>query len=73
MPSRLQQLDPATSDAVGAALRDAFIHSLSASLKLSTAVAAVGVLIALLTLRDARVKARGGVPASVAPVAQRPT
>ena len=73
VPSRLAQLDPATAREVSAALRDTFINALSASLKLSTAVAAVGVLIALLTLRDARVKARGGVPASVAPVPQRPT
>ena len=35
--------------------RDTFVHSLSASLKLSTAVAAAGVVIALVMLRDARV------------------
>ena len=46
------------------ALKDTFVHSLSASLKLSTAVAAAGVVIALAMLRDApRARARVPVPA----------
>ena len=46
--SRLQQLDPRDGAARSSArCKDAFVHSLSASLKLSTAVAAVGVVIAL--------------------------
>jgi EmrB/QacA subfamily drug resistance transporter len=72
VPSRLQQLDPTTAREVSAVLKDTFVHSLSASLKLSTAVAAAGVVIALVTLRGARAPARGSVPASVAPVARRP-
>ncbi|HZO58360.1 MAG TPA: DHA2 family efflux MFS transporter permease subunit [Solirubrobacterales bacterium] len=72
VPAKLQQLDPTTAREVSALLKDSFVHSLSASLKLSTAVAVVGVLIALATLRDARHQSRGTVPASVAPVARRP-
>jgi MFS family permease len=70
--SHLRQLDPTTAHEVSGVLKDAFVHSLSASLKLSTAVAVVGVLIALFTLRDARAHAPGSVPASMAPVARRP-
>jgi EmrB/QacA subfamily drug resistance transporter len=70
--AHLQQLDPTTANEVSGVVRDAFVHSLSASLKLSTAVAAVGVAIALLTLGGSRAPARGTVPASVAPVAARP-
>ena len=72
VPARVQQLDPGTATQVSAALRDAFVHSLSASLKLSTAVAAAGVVIALLTLGGARAHARTGVSPAVAPIAQRP-
>jgi MFS family permease len=73
VPSRLQQLDPGTAREVGDVLKEAFVHSLSASLKLSTAVAVAGVLIALTTLRDSRAPARGPAPsAAVAPVARRP-
>jgi EmrB/QacA subfamily drug resistance transporter len=72
VPSHLEQLDPDTATKVGDAVRDAFVHSLSASLKLSTAVAVAGVVIALLTLGGARAPARSPVAASVAPVAQRP-
>jgi EmrB/QacA subfamily drug resistance transporter len=72
VPAKLQQLDPTTAREVSAVLKDAFVHSLSASLKLSTAVAVVGVVIALLTLRDAHARARAPLPASIAPVARRP-
>jgi hypothetical protein len=72
VPSRLQQLDPGTAREVGDVLKEAFVHSLSASLKLSTAVAVAGVVIALTTLRDSRAPARGTVPVAVAPVARRP-
>ena len=70
--SHLRQLDPSTAHEVSGVLKDTFVHSLSTSLKLSTAVAAVGVVIALTTLRDARAPARAGVSPAVAPVAQRP-
>jgi MFS family permease len=70
--SRLQQLDPTTAREVSVVLKDTFVHALSASLRLSTAVAAAGVVIALVTLRGARAHALGPVPASVAPVARRP-
>jgi predicted MFS family arabinose efflux permease len=70
--SRLQQLDPTTANEVSDVLEDAFVHSLSASLKLSTAVAAAGVVIALTMLRGSRVPARGTLPGQVAPVAPRP-
>jgi MFS family permease len=72
VPGKLRQLDPTTAQEVGDALRDAFIHSLSVALKLSTAVAVVGILIALVTLRDARAERRGTVPAAMAPVPRRP-
>jgi EmrB/QacA subfamily drug resistance transporter len=71
-PSHVERLDPATASEVTAALRDAFVHSLSASLKLSTAVAAAGVVIALLALGDARAPSRTAVSPAVVPVAQRP-
>jgi EmrB/QacA subfamily drug resistance transporter len=69
--SHLKQLDPTLAHEVSGVLKDAFVHSLSASLKLSTAVAVVGVMIALTTLGSSRVRAPGGAPAPVA-VAQRP-
>jgi hypothetical protein len=72
VPGKLRQLDPTTAQEVGDALGDAFIHSLSVALKLSTAVAVVGILIALVTLRDARAERRGTVPAAMAPVPRRP-
>jgi hypothetical protein len=72
VPSHVQQLDPGTATEVTAAVKDAFVHSLSASLKLSTAVATAGVVIAVLTLGGARAPARKGVSPAVAPVAQRP-
>jgi hypothetical protein len=70
--SHLKQLDPTTADKVSAVLRDAFVHSLSASLKLSTAVAVAGVAVALVSLRDSRAPAGRPLRASVAPVAHRP-
>jgi EmrB/QacA subfamily drug resistance transporter len=70
--SHLQQLDPATARQVSDVLKEAFVHSLSASLKLSTAVAAVGVVIAIVVLRGSRAPAPGHVPAAAAPVAHRP-
>ena len=72
VPSHLRQLNPDTATKVGDAVRDAFVHSLSASLKLSTAVAVAGVAIAVLTLGGARAPARTPIAPSVAPVAQRP-
>jgi EmrB/QacA subfamily drug resistance transporter len=58
--SHLQQLPSGTAERVDQALHDTFITSLSASMKLSAAVAAVGVVIALLFVE--RVQRRGDVP-----------
>jgi EmrB/QacA subfamily drug resistance transporter len=70
--AHLRQLDPSTAHEVSAVMKDTFVHSLSASLKLSTAVAVVGVVIALTTLRTARAQAPVRAPAPVATVVQRP-
>ena len=72
MSSHLDKLDPTTAAKVDHVLTDTFVHALSSSLKLSTAVAAVGVVVALTTLGGARVSARTGVSPAVAPVARRP-
>jgi MFS family permease len=63
---RLQQLDPATADQVGAALRDSFVHALSASMKLSTAVAVAGVVVALALVEHKRQPARAAAAAATA-------
>jgi hypothetical protein len=47
---RLTELDPQTANQVGDALRNTFVTALSTSLKLSAAVAAVGVAVAVLTI-----------------------
>jgi EmrB/QacA subfamily drug resistance transporter len=70
--SHLRQLDPTTAQEVSHVVKDAFVHSLSASLKLSTGVAVAGVLIALMMLRGSPAHARAPLPAAVAPVAHRP-
>jgi EmrB/QacA subfamily drug resistance transporter len=72
MSSHLAQLDPTTAGKVDHVLTETFVNALSTSLKLSTAVAAAGVVIALVMLRGAPAGARGTVPASMAPVARRP-
>jgi EmrB/QacA subfamily drug resistance transporter len=64
---RLKQLDPATAHQVGPILRDTFVHSLSTSLKLSTAVAAAGVVIAVVMLRGEPVPALAPVRVAPAP------
>jgi hypothetical protein len=46
-------------------LKDTFVHSLSTSLRLSAAVAALGVAIALVMLRSQRVPASSPVRAAV--------
>ena len=72
MSSHLAQLDPTTAGKVDHVLTETFVNALSTSLKLSTAVAAAGVVIALVMLRGAPAGARGAIPASMAPVARRP-
>ena len=52
--AKLKQLDPGTAHEVGRVLKETFVHSLASSLRLSTAVAAGGVAIALLMLRGKR-------------------
>jgi EmrB/QacA subfamily drug resistance transporter len=66
---KLKQLDPTTAHQVGRVLKETFVQSLSTSLKLSTAVAAAGVAIALLTLRSGRVPAPHPMRAAPAPEA----
>jgi hypothetical protein len=58
--AHLQQLPPETANQVSHALRDTFISSLSVSMKLSAAVAMLGVVIALVAVE--RVKRRQPVP-----------
>src|SRR3954468_4319435 len=53
----LKGLDPATAEQAGRAMKDAFVHGLSGGLKLSTAVAAAGAVLAF-TLSEPHVKAR---------------
>jgi hypothetical protein len=47
---RVRQLPPGTGQRVGDAMRETFISSLSSSLRLSAAMAAVGVVVALLAI-----------------------
>jgi MFS family permease len=70
--SKLAQLDPATSRQVGAVLKETFVTSLSASLKLSTAVTVVGVVIALATLRHSRAGAPAAAVAPATTIVRRP-
>jgi hypothetical protein len=51
-------------------LKETFVHSLSSSLKVSTAVAACGVALALLTLRSGRAHAPAPVAAPGAAIAE---
>jgi EmrB/QacA subfamily drug resistance transporter len=71
----LRGLDPATAGQVGHAMKDAFVHALSGSLKLSTAVAAAGAVVALVLVeskagkrRDAAVPAEARAAEPTAPV-----
>jgi hypothetical protein len=54
---KLQQLDPETSRQVSSALKESFVYALSSSLKLSTAAAVIGVVIALATIQRGRTRA----------------
>jgi EmrB/QacA subfamily drug resistance transporter len=63
--SRLAQLPPEASHQVGQALRDTFISSLSASMKLSAAVAALGVVIALVAVERVKRQQPQPLPAVV--------
>jgi EmrB/QacA subfamily drug resistance transporter len=49
--SKLKQLDPSTAHQVGRVLKETFVQSLGSSLRLSSAVAVAGVMIAVVTLR----------------------
>jgi EmrB/QacA subfamily drug resistance transporter len=64
---KLRQLDPTTAREVSGVLKDTFVHALSTSLKLSTAVAVVGVVIALVMLRGEHVSAPSAVRGAPAP------
>jgi EmrB/QacA subfamily drug resistance transporter len=61
--AHLHQLPPDTADNVGRALHETFISSLSSSMRLSAAVAAVGALIALLGVEHVRRRRPSPVPA----------
>jgi hypothetical protein len=56
-PHALKGLDPSTAQQAGRAMKDAFVHGLSGGLKLSTAVAAAGAVLAF-TLIEPHVKTR---------------
>ncbi len=64
---RLTELDPQTANQVGDALRNTFVTALSTSLKLSAAVAAVGVAVAVLTIEGKPLRRR--VPSELAAAA----
>ena len=61
-------LDPSTAAQVGRAMKDAFVHGLSGSLKLSTAVAAAGAVLAFV-LVEPHLKARRAPGTAEAPAA----
>jgi EmrB/QacA subfamily drug resistance transporter len=63
----LQGLDPTTAQEAGRAMKDAFVHGLSGGLKLSTAVAAAGAVLAFVLI-EPHVKARKA--ASTPPVGE---
>ena len=58
----LKGLDHATATRTAAAMKDAFVHSLSGSLKLSTGVAAAGAVLAFVLI-ETKVKSRVGASA----------
>jgi EmrB/QacA subfamily drug resistance transporter len=62
----LQQLPPDTARQVGDALRDTFVHSLTVSMRLSAAVAVLGVVIALVGIERVKLARRDAL--SPAPV-----
>jgi MFS family permease len=57
----VQGLDPEAARRVGGAMKDAFVHALSGSLKLSTAVAAAGAVAAFFLI-ESKAKARERAP-----------
>jgi MFS family permease len=59
----LKGLDPSTTQEVGRAMKDAFVHGLSGSLKLSTAVAAAGAVLAFVLIEPHMKGRRAGSPA----------
>ena len=63
---KLRQLDPGTAQEVGRVLKETFIHSLTVSLRVSAAVAVVGVVIAVVMLRGERVHGASAVRAAAA-------
>jgi EmrB/QacA subfamily drug resistance transporter len=56
----LKGLDPSTAQDVGRAMKDAFVHGLSGSLKLSTAVAAAGAVLAFVLVEPKLAARRQG-------------
>jgi EmrB/QacA subfamily drug resistance transporter len=72
----LKGLDPTTAQQAGRAMKDAFVHGLSGGLKLSTAVAAAGAVLAFTLIEPHVRKRQAGAPAEAqaaeptAPVAE---
>jgi EmrB/QacA subfamily drug resistance transporter len=66
----LRGLDPDTAQQVGRAIKDAFVHGLSGSLKLSTAVAAAGAVLAFALVEPHLKARRAGSPANDAQAAE---
>jgi EmrB/QacA subfamily drug resistance transporter len=69
----LKGLDPGTAQDVGRAMKDAFVHGLSGSLKLSTAVAAAGAVLAFVLIEPKLVARRQGDAAHAEAQAAEPS
>src|SRR4051794_27870684 len=69
----LKGLDPGTAQDVGRAMKDAFVHGLSGSLKLSTAVAAAGAVLAFVLIEPKLAARRQGDAAHAEAQAAEPT
>ena len=69
----LKGLDPSTAQDVARSMKDAFVHCLSGSLKLSTAVAAAGAVLAFVLVESKLVARRQGDAAHAEAQAAEPT
>jgi hypothetical protein len=63
-------LDPHTAAQVGAGMKEAFVHALSGSLKLSTAVAAAGAVLAFALVEPKLKKSRAPAASGEAQAAE---
>src|SRR3954467_12245595 len=69
----LKGLDPSTAEQVGRAMKDAFVHGLSGSLKLSTGVGAAGAVLAFVLIEPHMKARKAGSPAIAEAQAAEPT